>query len=111
MRPEAAEQRSVWSRGSTKYNLLAVPVLERDGSVVGLVTVDDVVDVLIEEQTEDMYHMAGVGVQERATSPMLESPRRRVPGSGSTWRGRGIRWRELRPPTLESIAELVVFSR
>src|SRR5688572_29165235 len=34
-----------------KYNLLAVPVLEDDGSVVGFVTVDDVIDVLIEEQT------------------------------------------------------------
>ncbi|HEX6732320.1 MAG TPA: CBS domain-containing protein, partial [Pyrinomonadaceae bacterium] len=37
-----------------KYNLLAVPVLEDDGSVVGFVTVDDVIDVLIEEQTEDI---------------------------------------------------------
>ncbi len=44
-----------------KYNLLAVPVLEQDGSVVGFVTVDDVIDVLIEEQTEDILRMAGVG--------------------------------------------------
>ena len=36
-----------------KYNLLAVPVLEKDGSVVGFVTVDDVIDVMIEEGTED----------------------------------------------------------
>jgi magnesium transporter len=43
-----------------KYNLLAVPVLEGDGSVVGFVTVDDVIDVLIEEQTEDLLRMAGV---------------------------------------------------
>jgi len=43
-----------------KYNLLAVPVLEKDGSVVGFVTVDDVVDVLIEEGTEDMLRLAGV---------------------------------------------------
>lgn len=43
-----------------KYNLLAVPVLETDGSVVGFVTVDDVIDVLIEEQTEDILRMAGV---------------------------------------------------
>jgi magnesium transporter len=42
-----------------KYNLLAVPVLE-NGSVVGFVTVDDVIDVLIEEQTEDILRMAGV---------------------------------------------------
>src|SRR5215471_12464006 len=43
-----------------KYNLLAVPVLEKDGRVVGFVTVDDVIDVLIEEQTEDILRMAGV---------------------------------------------------
>ena len=43
-----------------KYNLLAVPVLESDGSVVGFVTVDDVVDVMIEEGTEDVLKMAAV---------------------------------------------------
>ena len=43
-----------------KYNLLAIPVLEEDGSVVGFVTVDDVIDVLIEEQTEDILRMAAV---------------------------------------------------
>jgi magnesium transporter len=34
--------------------------LEQDGSVVGFVTVDDVIDVMIEEQTEDILRMAGV---------------------------------------------------
>jgi magnesium transporter len=43
-----------------KYNLLAVPVLEQDGSVVGFVTVDDVVDVLIEEGTEDALRMGAI---------------------------------------------------
>ncbi|HSB62149.1 MAG TPA: magnesium transporter [Vicinamibacteria bacterium] len=43
-----------------RYNLLAVPVLEKDGSVVGFVTVDDVIDVLIEEGTEDVLKMAAV---------------------------------------------------
>lgn len=36
----------------SKYNLLAIPVLEGDGRVVGFVTVDDVIDVLVEEETE-----------------------------------------------------------
>jgi magnesium transporter len=44
----------------SKYNLLAVPVLEKDENVVGFVTVDDVVDVLIEEGTEDILRMAAV---------------------------------------------------
>ncbi len=43
-----------------KYNLLAVPVLEKDGSVVGFVTVDDVVDVLVAEGTEDVLKMGAV---------------------------------------------------
>jgi magnesium transporter len=43
-----------------KYNLLAVPVLEKDGSVVGFVTVDDVIDVMTEEGTEDFLRMAAV---------------------------------------------------
>src|SRR5213075_1042699 len=38
----------------------AVPVLGKDGAVVGFVTVDDVVDVLIEEGTEDILRMAAV---------------------------------------------------
>jgi magnesium transporter len=43
-----------------KYNLLAVPVLEKDDSVVGFVTVDDVIDVLNEEATEDVFKMAAI---------------------------------------------------
>jgi magnesium transporter len=43
-----------------KYNLLAVPVLEQDGRVVGFVTVDDVIDVMTEEQTEDVLRMGAI---------------------------------------------------
>ncbi len=56
----AREDREEVAGKIAKYNLLAVPVLETDGRVVGFVTVDDVIDVLIEEQTEDMLKMAGV---------------------------------------------------
>jgi magnesium transporter len=60
-----------------KYNLLAVPVLEKDGSVVGFVTVDDVIDVMIEEQTEDILRMAAVepGALDR---PYFDNPIFRV---------------------------------
>jgi magnesium transporter len=60
-----------------KYNLLAVPVLEDDGSVVGFVTVDDVIDVMIEEQTEDILRMAAVepGALDR---PYFDNPIFRV---------------------------------
>jgi magnesium transporter len=44
----------------SKYNLLAIPVLETDGRIVGFVTVDDVIDVLVEEETERALRMGGV---------------------------------------------------
>lgn len=43
-----------------KYNLLAVPVLDDGGRVVGYVTVDDVIDVMILEQTEDVLRLGAV---------------------------------------------------
>jgi len=60
-----------------KYNLLAVPVLETDGRVVGFVTVDDVIDVLIEEQTEDLLRLGAVepGALDR---PYFDNPIARV---------------------------------
>lgn len=56
----ALDDQELVAKRIAKYNLLAVPVLEQDGSVVGFVTVDDVIDVLVEEQTEDILRMAGV---------------------------------------------------
>ncbi len=44
----------------TRYDLLAVPILDREGRLVGIVTVDDVVDVLEAETTEDIYRMGAV---------------------------------------------------
>jgi magnesium transporter len=57
---DVLEDQEAVAKKIAKYNLLAVPVLEKDGSVVGFVTVDDVVDVLIEEQTEDVLKMAAI---------------------------------------------------
>ena len=56
----ALEDRESVAHKMAKYNLLAVPVLEPGGRTVGFVTVDDVIDVLIEEQTEDIMRMAAV---------------------------------------------------
>ncbi|PWT91305.1 MAG: magnesium transporter [Blastocatellia bacterium] len=65
-----------------KYNLLAVPVLEKDRSVVGFVTVDDVIDVLIEEGTEDILRMAAVepGALDKPYfhNPILRVVRKRI---------------------------------
>lgn len=43
----------------SKYNFLAVPVVDEEGRLVGIVTVDDIVDVLEEEATEDIQRLGG----------------------------------------------------
>lgn len=47
-----------------RYNLLALPVVDGAGRLLGTVTVDDLLDVLEDEATEDMYRMAGINVDE-----------------------------------------------
>lgn len=48
----------------SKYDLHAIPVVDDDNHLLGIVTVDDVIDILIEEQTEDALHMGGVSPTE-----------------------------------------------
>ena len=55
------------ARQVASYNLLAIPVVDKEGVLVGIITVDDVVDVIREEATEDMLKMAGA-VEEEAVS-------------------------------------------
>ena len=43
-----------------KYDLLAVPVIDEGGHLLGIVTVDDVIDAMIKEQTEDVHKLGGV---------------------------------------------------
>jgi magnesium transporter len=79
---EAFDDQEDVAKKISKYNLLAVPVLEKDGNVVGFVTVDDVVDVLIEEGTEDILRMAGVepGALDKPyfSNPILSVVRKRI---------------------------------
>ncbi|MEE9275960.1 MAG: magnesium transporter, partial [bacterium] len=48
----------------SRYNILAIPVVDDDGTLAGIVTVDDVIDVLREEATEDILKMAGTHAEE-----------------------------------------------
>jgi len=62
-----------------RYDLLAVPVTDVDGHMLGVITVDDVIDVITEEATEDMYHLAGLSEEDRIFSPAHQSVRKRLP--------------------------------
>ncbi len=67
------------ARQVARYNLLAVPVVEKDQTLVGIITVDDVVDVIREEATEDMLKMAGAAEDTLLTSSSVEAARLRFP--------------------------------
>jgi len=61
------------------YNLLALPITDPENKLVGLITVDDVIDVIKEEATEDALRLAGVSADERASTPWFEAFRKRCP--------------------------------
>ena len=62
-----------------RYDLLAIPVTDIDGTMLGVITVDDVIDVITEEATEDMYHLAGLSEEERVFTTARLSIRKRLP--------------------------------
>ncbi len=62
-----------------RYNYMALPVVNSQGHLLGIVTVDDVIDVLRQEVTEDMHRLVGVAVEERVFSPLRSSVKRRLP--------------------------------
>jgi magnesium transporter len=62
-----------------RYNILAVPVVDETNRLVGIVTVDDVIDIFREEATEDILKMAGVGEEFVETQSVIRSTRIRLP--------------------------------
>ena len=64
---------------TAQYNLLAVPVVDDTFKLLGVITVDDVIDVLQSEATEDMYLMQGLSDEDRVYSPISTSVQKRFP--------------------------------
>lgn len=63
----------------SKYDLKALPVVNRKGALLGIITVDDIIDVLFEEQTEDILKMGGASAEENIDSTVKQSVRFRLP--------------------------------
>ncbi len=61
------------------YNLLAIPVVDESDRLVGVVTVDDIIDIIHDEATEDIYKLAGVTQDYRLDLPLMTSLKKRVP--------------------------------
>ena len=67
------------ARQVASYNLLAIPVVDEENKLIGVITVDDVIDVIKDEATEDIYRLAGVAGDERVFTAPWESFRLRFP--------------------------------
>ena len=62
-----------------RYDILAVPVVDETNRLVGIVTVDDVIDIFRQEATEDILKMAGAGEEFVETKSVFKSTRIRLP--------------------------------
>lgn len=74
----ATEDQEALARQFQRYDLMSAPVVDANNRLVGVVTVDDVVEVIQDEAEEDMKALAGVGDESLADS-VLETVRSRVP--------------------------------
>ncbi len=84
MHPEAISvpvetDREYCARLMERYNLSNLPVVDEEGKLVGVLKLPDMLGVIEEEATEDMYRMIGVAQEEKVLGPFWRSVRSRLP--------------------------------
>ncbi len=99
------------ARQVARYNLLAIPVVDREQRLVGIITFDDVIDVIREEATEDMLKAAGVEEEVILNASSLSAVRFRLPWLlanlvGGLVSGAVLWWFR---PTIQQVIALVSF--
>ena len=62
-----------------KYDVFSMPVVDEHGKLLGVITVDDILDVLEEEATEDIHRLSGWGEAESIYTPTLKMATKRLP--------------------------------
>lgn len=67
------------ARHVADYNLVAIPVVDSENILVGVVTVDDIIDIIDKEATEDMYKMVSLDTTDRIQDSSLKSIKKRLP--------------------------------
>ncbi|MDX1660992.1 MAG: magnesium transporter [Gemmatimonadota bacterium] len=67
------------SRLIAKYNMVSIPVVDEFDRLLGRITVDDVIDIIEAETTEDLFRLSGVDEEEQEYATALEIVRSRVP--------------------------------
>jgi magnesium transporter len=73
------EDQALVAQVMQRYDLIDVPVLDDAGVLLGIVTFDDIADIIEDEASEDMLYLAGVTEDESPTTPPLVAIRRRLP--------------------------------
>ncbi len=63
----------------SQYHLVSAPVVDGDGRLVGIITIDDAVEAMEEERHEDMMRLAGVGAEEELSDTIWETAKQRFP--------------------------------
>ncbi len=67
------------ARHVADYNFVALPVIDSESKLIGVVTVDDVIDVIDKEATEDIYKMLSLDTSDRIQDSPLKSIKKRLP--------------------------------
>jgi len=62
-----------------KYDLSVMPVINKNNNLLGIITFDDIIDVIEAENTEDMFRMVGISEEESVNSTIPESIKKRLP--------------------------------
>lgn len=62
-----------------KYGFLTMPVVDEDGKMMGVITVDDIIGILREEDTEDIHRLAGIDAEESVAGSPIQSIKSRLP--------------------------------
>jgi magnesium transporter len=76
--PVTADQEDC-ARTLSRYGFLALPVVDEEKRLVGVITADDLIEVAEDEATEDMYRMVGISGEERVFGPLRSSVLKRLP--------------------------------
>jgi len=67
------------ARQVADYNLVAIPVVDSESRLAGVITVDDVIDVIDKEATEDIYKMVSLDTTDRIQDSPIKSIKKRLP--------------------------------
>lgn len=63
----------------SKYDLKAIAVVNMDNKLLGIITVDDIIDVIVQEQSEDLLRLGGIGGQLKSDGTVFYYVQRRIP--------------------------------